>query len=60
MFDDELDPKTKKPKPRDLERMSVEELDEYTEDLKAEIERVAQEVAKKKAHKDAAASIFKS
>ena len=52
MFDDELDPKTKKPKPRDLERMSVEELDEYTEDLKAEIERVAQEIAKKKAHKD--------
>lgn len=59
MFDDDLDPKTKKPKPRNLDPMSIEELEEYTEDLKAEIERVATEIAKKKAHKDAAASIFK-
>lgn len=59
MFDDDLDPKTKKPKPRNLDPMSLEELEEYTQDLHAEIERVATEISKKKAHKDAAASIFK-
>ena len=60
MFDEELDPRTKKPKPRDLERMSIDELEEYTEDLKAEIERVADAIAKKKAHQNAASSIFKN
>lgn len=60
MFDDDLDPKTKKPKVRDLSIMSVDELEEYISDMKAEIERVEQEIAKKKAHAEAASSIFKS
>lgn len=60
MFDDDLDPKTKKPKVRDLSTMSVDELEEYITDMKAEIERVEQEIAKKKAHAEAASSIFKS
>ena len=60
MFDDDLDPKTRKPKPRDLEKMSVSDLEEYVEDLSAEIERVKGEISKKKAHAEAASSIFKS
>lgn len=60
MFDDDLDPKTKKPKPRSLDKMSVEDLREYINDLKAEIARAEADIAKKQAHKDAAALLFKS
>lgn len=60
MFDEDL-PK-KKPGsefPRNLENMSVSDLEEYITDLKAEIDRVEKDIAKKKASRDAAASIFK-
>lgn len=45
--------------PKDLEPYSVDELVAYIEDLKAEIIRTEAEMAKKKAHMDAASSIFK-
>lgn len=60
MFDEELDPKTKKPKPRNLSQMSISELKDYIEDLKAEIARVETDIEKKKASQAAANSIFKS
>ncbi len=56
--DDDLDPKTKKGKPRDLTDMSVSELQEYKADLAAEIERVEADIAKKEAHKSAIDSVF--
>jgi len=40
--------------------MSVEELLAYIEDMKAEIRRVEENMAKKKAHLSAAAGLFKS
>ena len=40
MFDDDVDPKTKKPKVKDLSAMSVEELKAYKADLLAEAQRV--------------------
>jgi len=46
--------------PAKMDGMSIEELEEYTVELKAEIERALQMIAKKKASQDAAASIFKS
>jgi len=46
--------------PRNLEPLSVAELEAYIQDLKAEITRVESETAKKKASADAANSIFKS
>lgn len=60
MFDDELDPRTKRPKLRPLDNMSVDELEEYIAQLKEEIARVEEHVKKKKAYKDAASSFFKS
>lgn len=60
MFDDEL-PNAKKTGefPRNLESMSIAELDEYVSELEAEIERVKGDATKKKASHEAAASIFK-
>ncbi len=60
MFDDDL-PK-KKPEsefPRNLENMSVGDLEEYITELNAEIARVQSDIEKKKASHDAAASVFK-
>lgn len=60
MFDEELDPRTKKRKPRPLDNMSVEELENYIVELRDEIIRVEADIKKKKAHKDAVSSLFKS
>lgn len=61
MFDE--DP-LKKPRsgafPRNLESMSVGELESYIAALEEEIERVRGDIRKKKASIDAAASVFKS
>jgi len=61
MFDD-LEPKKPAARefPRNLDGMSVAELDEYIAELKAEIERVQGDIEAKKASQDAASSIFKS
>lgn len=60
MLEEDLDPKTKKPGRKNLEPLSVDELEHYIGALENEIERTRAEIAKKKAHRDAAASIFKS
>lgn len=60
MFDDDLDPKKKAPKLRNLEPMSVAELAAYVEELRAEIVRVEADIAKKKAYSEAASSFFKT
>jgi uncharacterized small protein (DUF1192 family) len=60
MFDDDLDPKKKPSKLKNLEPMSIDELASYIEDLKAEIIRTEAEIAKKKAYANAASSFFKS
>ncbi len=59
MFDDDLDPRTKKPVLKKLDRYSIDELYEYIENMKAEITRAEAEIKQKKAATDAAASIFK-
>ena len=59
MFDDER-PKPKTAEfPRNIESMSIMELDEYVEELEAEIKRVQDDAVKKKASQEAAASVFK-
>lgn len=60
MDTDDLDPKTKRPKLRNLDPMGVEELQNYIVELKEEIARVEADIAKKKQHLSAAASLFKS
>lgn len=60
MFDDER-PKPKTAEfPRNLESMSIADLEDYVGELEAEIERVKGDAAKKKASQEAAASVFKS
>ena len=60
MFDDDLDPKKKPSKLKNLEPMSVDELQDYVEALKAEILRAEADIAKKKAYSQAASSFFKA
>lgn len=60
MFDDDNQPRNAAKKPRPLDDMSIEELEEYIAEMKEEIIRVEQDIAKKKAHKDAVSSLFKS
>ena len=60
MDTDDLEPRKAKPKPKNLDPMSVEELAEYIEDMKAEIRRVEENMQKKKAHLSAAAGLFKT
>ncbi|WP_374384868.1 DUF1192 domain-containing protein [Dongia sp.] len=57
---DDLEPRTKKAQKRNLEPMGVEELTAYIDELKEEILRVEADIAKKKNHRAAAQSLFKS
>lgn len=60
MFDEDL-PKPKSFEfPRNLENLSIDELNTYIDELKNEISRVEQDINAKKASQDAAASVFKS
>ncbi|MEK7802623.1 MAG: DUF1192 domain-containing protein [Pseudomonadota bacterium] len=59
MFDDDLDPKTKRKKPRNLDNLSIDDLKIYIDDLQSEITRVKADIEKKQAHINAAASLFK-
>lgn len=60
MFDDDR-PKPKTQEfPRKLDNMSIDELQDYIGELKAEITRVEADIAKKKASREAAASVFKN
>lgn len=59
MFDDDL-PKSKTAVfPRNLETLSVSDLEEYIEELESEIARVKADIDKKKASSDAASAFFK-
>ncbi len=60
MFDDDFEPIKKTPKLKDLEPMSVSELELYISDMKQEILRVESEIEKKKAHRESVSSLFKS
>ncbi len=61
MFEHEL-PKKKNTSefPRNLDGMSIDELQDYIADLKGEIDRVEGDITKKRASQNAAASVFKS
>lgn len=59
MFGDEDQPRKKVPVPKDLSGLSVEELRDYIEALKAEIARAEGEIARKKASAEAAQLFFR-
>ncbi|MBI3441386.1 MAG: DUF1192 domain-containing protein [Proteobacteria bacterium] len=60
IFDDDQDPKTKKPKPCVLDHLSILELNEYIQQLREEILRVEANIQKKEKHKAAVDALFKS
>ncbi|MFA5592410.1 MAG: DUF1192 domain-containing protein [Micavibrio sp.] len=60
MFDDDFPAPDKQKAPRNLERLSVSELESYVESLKAEIIRAEAEISRKRAYAAAASSFFKS
>lgn len=59
MDDDDLDPKTKRAKLKNLEVLSVEALQEYIAELQTEIKRVETEIEKKQSWRSEAESFFK-
>ncbi len=59
MEDQDLEPLHKKPKPKDLDVMSIEALKEYIAGLEAEIARARAAIVAKEDHRGAAEAVFK-
>lgn len=59
MLEEDFLPQKKKPQPKNLSTLSVDELHEYIAELKSEISRTEDEIKKKKASADAASLFFK-
>ncbi len=60
MDEDDLEPQKRKPAPKNLEPMGVEELEDYLAELDAEMVRVRAELESKKAYLTGAQAFFKS
>lgn len=60
MFEDDLDPRKPKKILKPLDNYSIDELKEYIENLKSEIDRSEKEIIKKQTHMNAASSFFKT
>ncbi|MEQ9608816.1 MAG: DUF1192 domain-containing protein [Kiloniellaceae bacterium] len=56
---EDLEPRKQKPKPKDLDTLGVDELQEDLANLEAEAERVKQKIAAKKSYLSGADSLFK-
>lgn len=55
----ELEPRTPQPKPKNLDELSIEALQDYIAELETEIERVKRAIAEKEKARDGAESVFK-
>lgn len=60
MEEEDLVPKTLRPKPLELDSLSIEALQEYIVELEAEIERVRSAISAKESWRGEAESFFKS
>jgi len=56
---EDLEPRKKSVQPKNLDTLSIEELNFYIAELQAEIERARAKIAVKEAHRAGAASLFK-
>lgn len=56
---EDLEPRKQKPKPKDLDALGVDELEEYLANLQSEAERVKQKIAAKKSYLSGADTLFK-
>ncbi len=59
MDPEDLEPRKQKPKPKDLDAMGVEELEEYLGELEAEAARVKAKIEAKKSYLSGADALFK-
>jgi len=59
MDEEELEPRHKRPQPKDLTLMGIAELEAYIAELEAEITRVRAEVAAKLGQRRGAEELFK-
>ena len=57
---EDLEPRKRKPKKRDLDPLGLEELRDYVLELKEEIERTQEEIRKKEKHRQGLDGLFKS
>ncbi len=57
---EELEPRKKKPEPKNLEAMGVEELEAFLAELETELARVKAEIEGKKAYLAGTGAFFKS
>ena len=57
--DEDLQPRTVKPKPKDLEPLSIEALENYIAELEAEIARVRAVIDAKRSHRSGAEALFR-
>ena len=57
---EELEPRKTQPKKKNLEVMSLADLEEYITELEAEIERARREIAGKRDHRSSADAFFKN
>lgn len=56
---DDLMPRPEPPRPKDLEPMSIEALEDYIAELEAEIGRVRTEIAANTKHRSGAEGLFR-
>lgn len=56
---EDLEPRTQKPKPKDLSVLGVAQLQEYIGELKTEITRAEREVSAREKHKSGAEALFR-
>ena len=56
---DDLEPRKEKPKPKNLDEMSIEALQEYIAELESEIVRARESIAAKQSAQAAADSFFR-
>jgi uncharacterized small protein (DUF1192 family) len=59
MDEDDLEPRRRAPKPKDLSLLGVAELESYIAELEAEIGRARHEIASRQGHRQGAEAIFK-
>ncbi len=57
---EDLEPQKKKPQPKDLDAMGLEELEGYLAELEAEAARVKAKIESKKSYLAGAAGLFRS
>ena len=60
MDSEDLEPRKVKPSLKNLDPLSIQELKNYIDELKAEIARVEEKIAAKQAHLASVAGLFKT